>query len=160
MYAGTDGRHLAAAGPLQPVGAFVGEQDELDQVLLDATGTPPPDAAALAELQASVVLAPHRIIGQDAAFGLQGLVDVALKALSPGINDTTTAIMAVDQLGQLLRRLAGCAFPAQLRADEQGRGRGRAGPPAARLCGANPGYRLRKAGRADAVHRVQRKLGK
>ncbi|GAB3829603.1 DUF2254 family protein [Hymenobacter jeollabukensis] len=60
---------------------------------------------------------------QDVAFGLQQLVDIALKALSPGINDTTTAIMAVDQLGQLLRRLAGRSFPARLRADEAGQPR-------------------------------------
>lgn len=48
------------------------------------------------------------------------MVDIALKALSPGINDTTTAIMAVDQLGLLLLRLASRSFPAHLRADEAG----------------------------------------
>jgi uncharacterized membrane protein len=57
-------------------------------------------------LQRLVVLGRHRTVEQDAGFGLQQLVDVAVKALSPGINDPTTACMCVDQLGALLVRLA------------------------------------------------------
>ncbi len=34
-------------------------------------------------------------------------MDVALKALSPGVNDTTTAVICVDYLGAILLRLAG-----------------------------------------------------
>lgn len=56
---------------VQPVGALVGEQDLLSQVWPDAAGAPLPDAAALAELRAGVVLVPHRSIEQDVAFGLQ-----------------------------------------------------------------------------------------
>ena len=48
---------------------------------------------------------------QDAAFGLQQLVDGALEALSPGINDPTTACMCIDRLGALLGRLASRRFP-------------------------------------------------
>ncbi|MGI4863337.1 MAG: DUF2254 family protein [Janthinobacterium lividum] len=51
---------------------------------------------------------------------MQQLVDIVLKALSPGINDTTTAIIAVDHLGLLVQRLAGRSFPATLRTAEQG----------------------------------------
>ena len=47
-----------------------------------------------------------RTIEQDATFGLQQIVDVALKALSPGINDQTTAIMCVDRLAQLMVMIA------------------------------------------------------
>jgi uncharacterized membrane protein len=47
----------------------------------------------------------QRTIDQDAAFGIRQIVDVALKALSPGINDTTTAVMAVDYLTAILLRL-------------------------------------------------------
>jgi uncharacterized membrane protein len=47
-----------------------------------------------------------RTIDQDLGFGFRQLVDIALKALSPGINDTTTAILCVDQLGALLSLLA------------------------------------------------------
>ena len=47
-----------------------------------------------------------RTIEEDAAFGVRQIVDIALKALSPGVNDTTTAVMCVDWLGAVLVRLA------------------------------------------------------
>lgn len=49
----------------------------------------------------------QRTIQQDPAFGIRQLVDAALKALSPGINDTTTALMSVDYLTAILVRIAG-----------------------------------------------------
>ncbi len=48
----------------------------------------------------------YRTVDQDAGFGIRQLVDIALKALSPGINDTTTAVSCVDYLGAVLVRLA------------------------------------------------------
>lgn len=53
----------------------------------------------------------QRTVEQDAAFGLQQMVDVAVKALSPGINDPTTACMCIDQLSALLARLASRHMP-------------------------------------------------
>lgn len=47
----------------------------------------------------------QRTVEQDAAFGIRQLVDVALKALSPGVNDTTTAVMCIDHLTAILVRL-------------------------------------------------------
>lgn len=47
----------------------------------------------------------QRTVHQDAAYGIRQLVDVALKALSPGVNDTTTAINCIDYLGAVLARL-------------------------------------------------------
>ena len=43
-----------------------------------------------------------RTIEQDAAFGVQEIVDIGVKALSPGINDPTTAVMCIDRLTQIL----------------------------------------------------------
>ncbi|GAA4002049.1 DUF2254 domain-containing protein [Hymenobacter fastidiosus] len=62
-------------------------------------------------------LGSQRTIEQDAGFGLRQLVDIALKALSPGINDTTTAIIGIDHLGALLAQLADRRFEGPLRAD-------------------------------------------
>lgn len=59
----------------------------------------------------------HRTVEQDAAFGLLQISDIALKALSPGINDTTTAVTCVDHVGALLACLAGRRFPPRLRTD-------------------------------------------
>lgn len=47
-----------------------------------------------------------RTVEQDAAFGLRQLVDIARKALSPGINDATTAVSCIDYLGAVLVRVA------------------------------------------------------
>ncbi|MFV2022141.1 DUF2254 domain-containing protein [Micromonospora sp. LOL_023] len=45
--------------------------------------------------------------GQDVGFGLRQLADIAERSLSPGINDTTTAVRAIQESHDLLRRLAG-----------------------------------------------------
>lgn len=51
-------------------------------------------------------ISTYRNIPQDAAFGIQQLVDIALKALSPGVNDTNTANTSLDYLTAILYRLA------------------------------------------------------
>ena len=63
-------------------------------------------------------LGSQRTIEQDTGFGLRQIVDIALKALSPGINDTTTAIIGIDHLGALLAQLADRRFEQNLRADQ------------------------------------------
>ncbi|MEO6420868.1 MAG: DUF2254 domain-containing protein [Polyangiaceae bacterium] len=57
----------------------------------------------------------QRTAEQDPAFGIRQIVDIALKALSPGVNDPTTATMCLDHLGVLLVRLTRCKFPPRLR---------------------------------------------
>lgn len=53
-------------------------------------------------LRRAVVLGRERTMHQDPAFAFRILVDVAIKALSPAINDPTSAVMAIDQLHELL----------------------------------------------------------
>ncbi|MEX0604043.1 DUF2254 domain-containing protein [Marinobacter sp.] len=59
----------------------------------------------------------QRTVEQDAAFGIRQLVDVALRALSPGVNDTTTAVMCLHHLTAILVRLTDrkieCSFRAK-----------------------------------------------
>lgn len=47
----------------------------------------------------------YRTVDQDPAFGIRQLVDIALKALSPSVNDTTTAIHCIDYLGVILHKV-------------------------------------------------------
>ncbi len=54
-------------------------------------------------LQQSIAIGPERTMEQDPAFAFRIIVDVAAKALSPAINDPTTAVLAIDQLHHLLR---------------------------------------------------------
>lgn len=56
-------------------------------------------------LAGAVDIGRHRTLEQDAGFGIRQLVDIALRALSPGINDTTTALMCIDYLTAILARL-------------------------------------------------------
>jgi uncharacterized membrane protein len=77
----------------------------------------------------------QRTIEQDAAFGMQQIVDVGLKALSPGINDQSTAILCIDRLCELLVRLANRRIERKFRGDESGLRVIAAGPTYARLAG-------------------------
>ncbi|CAN5622633.1 DUF2254 domain-containing protein [soil metagenome] len=64
------------------------------------------DAAAAKTLQSHFVIGDFRTIDQDAAFGIRQIVDIALKALSPSVNDTSTAVSCLDYLSVLLMQLA------------------------------------------------------
>ena len=57
---------------------------------------------------------------QDVGFGLRQLVDIAERALSPGINDPTTAVQAIDHLHDIVRRLATRALPPRQRVGDDG----------------------------------------
>jgi uncharacterized membrane protein len=56
-------------------------------------------------LRSLVRLGPERTFEQDPKYALRILVDIAIKALSPAINDPTTAVQALDQVEDLLLRL-------------------------------------------------------
>lgn len=60
----------------------------------------------------------ERTVEQDPGFGFRQLVDIAVRALSPGVNDPTTAVQAVDQLHDLIRSLTIRCFPSQSRVDD------------------------------------------
>jgi uncharacterized membrane protein len=54
----------------------------------------------------AIHLDTERTFEQDPKYPIRLLVDIAIKALSPAINDPTTAVQAIDQIEDLLRRLA------------------------------------------------------
>jgi uncharacterized membrane protein len=58
------------------------------------------------EIMQAVRLDTERTFEQDPKYAIRLLVDIAIKALSPAINDPTTAVQAIDQIEDLLRRLA------------------------------------------------------
>jgi uncharacterized membrane protein len=67
------------------------------------------------------VLGHQRTSDQDIEFGVNQLVEIAVRALSPGMNDPFTAITCVDQLGSVLCRLATREMPSHYRHDHQDR---------------------------------------
>ena len=56
-------------------------------------------------LRSAFEMGTERTFEQDPKYALRLLVDIAIKALSPAINDPTTAVQALDQIEDLLRRL-------------------------------------------------------
>jgi uncharacterized membrane protein len=54
----------------------------------------------------SITMGRHRVLSQDLEFGVAQIVEIAIRALSPAINDTFTGIASVDLLGEALTILA------------------------------------------------------
>ena len=96
------------------IGEFVVDGDPLASVA-SSVGF---DEEATTELNAVYVIGRHRTVQQDAGFGIRQIVDIAMKALSPGINDSTTAVMCVDYLAAILTRLAAREIASPYRLDE------------------------------------------
>ncbi len=88
-------------------------------VLLDAVGRERLDSLEI-EIQRAFVLGTERTMTQDLEFGLYQLTEVAIRALSPGINDPHTALTAVDRIGEVLAAVAARPFPSPVFRDEQG----------------------------------------
>jgi uncharacterized membrane protein len=82
-------------------GQFVMEDAVLGYVV------PPGSAAELTpQLVRCVRIGMHRTLKQDLEFGIAQLVEIALRALSPAVNDTFTGLTCVDWLGDELRAFA------------------------------------------------------
>lgn len=81
------------------VGDFVATDDPVFR--LYGVGT----AIASKELLKHIALDRERTLEQDPAFAFRIIVDIASKALSPAINDPTTAVLALDQIENLLRQV-------------------------------------------------------
>ena len=79
------------------VGDFIAIGDPLLRVFGDAANL------SEKELRHSVAIGHERTLEQDPSFAFRILVDIASKALSPAINDPTTAVLAIDQIHHLLR---------------------------------------------------------
>jgi uncharacterized membrane protein len=63
-------------------------------------------------------IASYRTVHQDAAFGVRQIVDIGLKALSPSVNDVTTAVTCIQYLAAILVRMADRRIPSAIRYSE------------------------------------------
>jgi uncharacterized membrane protein len=70
-------------------------------------------------VNSAFALGNQRTSGQDIEFAVNQLVEIAVRALSPGVNDPFTAITCVDRLGSALCRLAQQDMPSPYRYDTQ-----------------------------------------
>jgi uncharacterized membrane protein len=90
------------------VGDFVPE----GAALFEVYGAGALDDAAAGHLRSMIVLGVERTIEQDPAFAIRVMVDIAIRALSPAVNDPTTAVQVLDHLGETLRFLGVTGRPA------------------------------------------------
>ena len=96
----------------------IGEFVVRDATLASLALKDPPEKEIIDELQAAYSISRHRTLQQDPAFGIRQIVDMALRALSPSMNDTTTAVMCVDYLTAILARLASRNIPSSHRYED------------------------------------------
>jgi uncharacterized membrane protein len=90
------------AGGIIEIVAAVGDTVTESTVLLRVFAGTPIKERLLVD---AIHLGEERTFDQDPKYALRLLVDIAIRALSPAINDPTTAVQALDQVGDLLYRL-------------------------------------------------------
>ncbi len=66
------------------------------------------------------VVGPHRTLTQDVGFAVDQLVEIALRALSPAVNDTFTALNCIDWLGDGLCKISARELPSGIYRDSRG----------------------------------------
>ena len=87
------------------------------------TGAATPPQALLDAVGAAVDVGYERTLDQDAGFGFRQLADIAVKAVSPAVNDPVTAATALGHMGDLLSRVVGARLGPTLHRDGAGVGR-------------------------------------
>jgi uncharacterized membrane protein len=86
-----------------------------------ATVWPPEAAASVSEgLRHAHITGPYRTLTQDLAFAVDQLVEIAIRALSPAVNDTFTAITCIDWLGESLCKVTTRWHPIRVHRDSHG----------------------------------------
>jgi uncharacterized membrane protein len=82
---------------------------------------PPGAAPAVAKsLGRANVVGPHRTLTQDLGFAVDQLAEIALRALSPAVNDTFTALNCIDWLGAGLCKISARELPGGIYRDARG----------------------------------------
>jgi uncharacterized membrane protein len=72
------------------------------------------------ELKLCFVFGAHRTNLQDILFAFEQVSEIAMRAMSPGINDPTTAVHCVDRIGAGITRLVSRGVPSKWRTDSEG----------------------------------------
>lgn len=98
-------------------GAFVRK----GQPLLTVGPTPTADGPGDKPFRALFIIGSNRTGTQDVTFFIDQLVELAVRALSPGINDPGTARLCIDRLEDALCHLAARRMPSPARNDDDGR---------------------------------------
>jgi uncharacterized membrane protein len=88
----------------------VGDFVQVGAVILEVHGATLSTATG-EHLSTMLALGAERTIEQDPAFAMRVMVDIAIRALSPAVNDPTTAVQVLDHLGETLRMIGAATAP-------------------------------------------------
>ena len=111
-------RQAQEAGAVIVMACGVGDTLVQNSLLLQVHGAK--TALSESDLVRAIHFGFERTSEQDPKYPIRLLVDIAIKALSPAINDPTTAVQAIDQIEDLLRRLGGRDLDAGYASDADG----------------------------------------
>ncbi|MFJ8435515.1 DUF2254 domain-containing protein [Kitasatospora sp. NPDC094019] len=106
-------KHDAVLHLVPRIGDFIAPGTPIVRV----AGEGPPRSRRIAQ---ALNVGVDRTMHQDLSFGFRQLVDIAIRALSPAVNDPTTAVQAVDRIHQLLAMLLHESFGDLCHRDRQG----------------------------------------
>jgi uncharacterized membrane protein len=101
---------------LAPIGEFVVRDRPIAAVVPQSHMT----ETLSDEISHVFAIGRNRSITEDPEFGIRQIVDIAVKALSPSMNDPTTAVTVIDYLGSLVIEFARRDIPDPLRRDQEG----------------------------------------
>ncbi len=102
---------------LRRPGDFAAQGDPLAELVVDHVID---DSDTLEDLSGLFVLGDMRTAFQDVRFLVRELVEIAARALSPGVNDPRTAMDCVDWIGATLKKLSQRSLPESWRLDDEG----------------------------------------
>lgn len=91
------------------VGSYISKNTPLAYIALKENATH--QASILKKVGKQFEIGKFRSYHQDIHFGLRQMVDIALKAISPAVNDPTTAINCIDYLGEIVREILQANMP-------------------------------------------------
>lgn len=97
-------------------GDFIVPEDPLGYILAEE----PADEELVEAVNEAIILGSRRTLSQDQRLAVNQLVEIAMRALSPGINDPFTAINCIDQLTSALSRFGGRQPAPPYRFDDEG----------------------------------------
>lgn len=109
---------------LRPPGSFVRHGDPI----AEASSATQIDDEVHNAIRASIALGAHRTTLQDVLFTFEQASEIAMRAMSPGINDPITAMHCIDRIGDGIARLVKRRYPSRWRADSSGQVRIRVDP--------------------------------
>lgn len=126
-------------------------QDEYVSILKDSTRT---------KLNEMFILGENRTPTQDIEYSVRHLVEIALRALSPGINDSYTALTVLDRLSSALKAIFGKTTHAEFLCDDEGEVKVWANRTTDDeiIYGALNKIRLSAAAMPDVLHHLMRKI--